>query len=229
MNAEHESFVDFKNSFNDGSRTDLNFKFLKGLPADEAASFFQGLLWKLGDMLDDGDASRLIAHVKEWQARNYSGAVPRWSYDDGPFTPLSKPVSEARLALLTSSGHFVDGQDPRPFGVENMSQEEAVQRIVSFLRTAPELSEIPLDTPPERLRVRHPGYDIRGSQADPNVSFPLYQLLSLAEDGVIGGLVDPAYSFVGAAAQTPLLREQGPQWVQRIQRQGADGAILVPV
>ncbi|MDT8307338.1 MAG: glycine/sarcosine/betaine reductase selenoprotein B family protein [Anaerolineae bacterium] len=229
MNAEDESFVDFKNSFNDGPRRDLNFKFLKGLPADEAAAFLQDLLWKLGDTLDDGDASRLIAHVKEWQARNYSGAVPRWSYEEGPFTPLPKPVSESRLALLSSSGHFVDGQDLRPFGVENMSQEEAAERIVSFLRTPPELSEIPLDTPMEKLRVRHPGYDIRGSQADPNVSFPLYHLVSLVQEGVISELVDPAYSFVGAAAQTPLLREQGPEWVRRIQEKGADGALLVPV
>ena len=42
-----ESFEDFKKSFSYGSRTDLNFKFLAKLSDDQAAKFFQDLLWKL--------------------------------------------------------------------------------------------------------------------------------------------------------------------------------------
>ncbi|MFW6070402.1 MAG: glycine/sarcosine/betaine reductase selenoprotein B family protein [bacterium] len=229
MSAETESFADFKNSFSYGPRCDLNFKFLKALSPDDAARFFQELLWKMGHSLDDGDVDRLIAHVQEWQTLAYDSTVPRYTYDDGPFTPLSQPVSHSRLALLSSSGHFVEGHDPQPFGVENMTQEEAIRRMVSFLRHTPQLSEIPLSTPPHQLRVRHGGYDVRGSQADPNVTLPLDRLQSLVQEGVIGDLVDPAYSFVGAAAQTPLLRDKGPQWVRRIQEQGAGGVILVPV
>ena len=63
MSTENESFVEFKNSFSYGSRTDLNFKFLKALTPAEAADFFQELLWKLGDTLDDGQIGRLIDHV----------------------------------------------------------------------------------------------------------------------------------------------------------------------
>lgn len=226
---ESESFEAFKNSFSYGSRCDLNFKFLKALSADEAATFLQELLWKLGDSMDDGDMSRLVDHVQAGQALGYGATVARWSYDEGPFRALAKPVSESRLALLTSSGHFVDGQDPQPFGVQNMSQEEAMQRVISFARSAPELSEIALDTPPDQLRVRHAGYDIRASQVDANVSLPLARLKELAQEGIVGELVDPAYSFVGITAQRPLLREKGPQWVRRIQEQGAEGVILVPV
>jgi D-proline reductase (dithiol) PrdB len=226
---ESESFEAFKNSFSYGSRCDLNFKFLKALSAAEAATFLQELLWKLGDSLDDGDTGRLIDHVRAGQALGYRGTVPRWSYDEGPFTMLEKPLSASRLALLTSSGHFVAGQDPQPFGVEDMSQEEAMARVIAFARAAPELSEIALDTPPDQLRVRHAGYDIRGAQADPNVAFPLTRLRELAQEGVVGAPVDPAYSFVGVTAQSPLLRDEGPKWVQRLQEKGADGVILVPV
>lgn len=229
MPEEPESFEAFKNSFSYGSRCDLNFKFLKALSATEAAAFLQDLLWKLGQSMNDGDLHRLIDHVRAGQELGYSGTVPRWSYDEGPFTPLRKPLPQARLALLTSSGHFVEGQDPQPFGEEGMSQEEAMQRVVAFARAAPDLSEIALDTPPQRLRVRHAGYDIRGAQADPNVVLPLYRLQELAREGRFAELVDPAYSFVGLTAQTPLLRERGPQWVQRLQEKGADGVILVPV
>jgi hypothetical protein len=39
-----ESFEGFKNSFSYGSRTDMNFKFLKNLSEEDAAQFFQDLL-----------------------------------------------------------------------------------------------------------------------------------------------------------------------------------------
>ena len=59
-----ETFGEFKNSFSYGSRTDLNFKFLKSLPDEEAATFLQELLWKLGDAFDDGDYTRVYEHVR---------------------------------------------------------------------------------------------------------------------------------------------------------------------
>lgn len=226
-NPKHETFEEFKNSFSYGSRTDLNFKFLKSLPSEEAAAFLQGLLWKLGDSFVDRDIDRLIQHVYEGQTQVYAGAS-RWTYEDGPLAPLEKPLAECRLGLLTSSGHFVAGDDPEPFGIKNMSQAEAVQRIGKFLRTEPRLASIPVDTPTEKLRVRHPGYDIRAAQADANVVLPLDRLRELAQEGIIGELASEAYSFVGACAQTRLLKHAGPQWVGKLKEQQIDAALLVP-
>jgi hypothetical protein len=36
------------------------------------------------------------------------------------------------MAVLSSSGHFIEGDDPKPFGVVDMSQEEAIDRIGDF-------------------------------------------------------------------------------------------------
>ena len=223
-----ESFEAFRKSFFYGSRSDLNFKFLKSLTDAEAAEFFQGLLWKLGDAIDDGDASRLIAHVAEWQVRGYQ-RVEEHVYTDGPFTLLQKPVAESRLTLITSSGPFAEGHDPEPFGVRQMTQGEATARIQDFIKAAPQLSAIPFDTPADELRVRHGGYDIRGAQRDPNVVLPLGPLASLRKEGVIGELTPDAYSFVGATAQTELLKETGPEWVAMLARQHVDATLLVPV
>ena len=228
-----ESFAAFKDSFSYGSRTDLTFKFLKRLSPEDAARFLQELLGRLGDTCDDGRAERLVDHVCEWQRRAYAETEgpggSSWTYADGPFTELKTPVAASRLVLLASSGHFLDGDDPRPFGVADMTQDEAVARIADFLKIEPVLSAIPLDTPRERLRVRHGGYDIRGAEADPNVVFPLERLRELHQDGVVGELAPAAYSFVGACAQTLLLRHAGPAWVARLRAQGADAAVLVPV
>jgi hypothetical protein len=206
----------------------LNFEFLKSLSSEEAAKFFQDLLWKLGDSFNDGRFDRLVEHIYEWQIRGYAGEG-RWTYDQGPFSPLQKPISELRLALLTSSGHFVEGDDPNPFGVENMTQEEAIRRIDDFTKAVPELSAIPFDTPTERLRVRHGGVDIRGAQADPNVALPLQIVLELEKEGYIGELAPEAYSFAGACSQMRLLKQAGPQWIEKFQRQQIDAALLVPV
>ena len=224
-----ESFEDFKKSFSYGSRTDLNFKFLANLADDQAANFLQDLLWKLGDAFDDGNFARIVEHVCAWQTQAYFSTDKKFTYDDGPFTPLPKPVSDSRLALITSTGHFVDGQDPEPLGVKNMTQQEAIEKIMDFVKAAPQLSTLSVDTPENKLRVRHGGYDIRGVQADPNVAFPLQRLRELEREGVIGQLARQAYSFVGACSQKRLLTQTGPQWIEIFKEQQIDAALLVPV
>ena len=228
MSEQSETFVDFKNSFSYGSRTDLNFKFLKGLSEEAAADFFQQLLAKLGDAYDSDDWSPVIEQVRAGQSMNYAGPS-RWTYEDAPRTALGKPLSAAKIALITSTGHFVEGDDPKPFGVENMSQDEAVRRIDDFIKEEPALSEIPVETPHEQLRARHGGYDVRGVLADHNVALPTDHLRALAAQGVIGSLHPLAYSFAGACAQTPLTKRSAPKWVEMWKAAGIDGAVLVPV
>ena len=141
MNPETapESFTAFKNSFHYGERSDVAFKWLERLPDEEAAEFFAELLTLVGDMLDSGDTEPIIRRVYEWNVRGYSPDFDPepfpWANGTAPFTPLSKPVAESKIALFTSSGHFVAGQDPEPFGVGNMSQEEAARRTTDFART----------------------------------------------------------------------------------------------
>ena len=228
MTESGETFTQFKDSFLYGTRPDLNFKFLKNLTEEEAAVFLQQLLHKVGNLLDSGDATEIINHVRDGQRHGYRNPT-QWAYEDKPFVPLNKPLPEATIGLMTSTGHFVDGEDPEPFGVEAMSQDEAVSRISDFLRVAPDLSRIPTDITPEALRVRHGGYDIRGSLADRNVALALDRMNELAAEGEIGRFANPAYSFVGAAAQTRLKNKTLPEWVQVFQEAQLDGLILVPV
>jgi hypothetical protein len=222
------AFRDFKESFFYGDRSNLNFKWLAHLEDSQAADFFQDLLEGIGAALDDDNFQNVVDIVTRWQAEGYR--IQRdFDYDSGPFVRLEKSLVEARLTLLTSSGHFVDGDDPKPFGVENMSQAEAERRVLDFLKEQPVLSQIPMDIPAQNLRVRHGGYDIHGALADPNTAFPLYRLQEIADQGVIGGLSPLAYSFVGACSQKRLLKKDGLDWVERIKTQQTDAVLLVPV
>lgn len=228
QNESVDTFEIFKNAFSYGERSDLTFKFLKSFTPDEAADFLQELMRLSGDLLTDGNMQPIHDHIYKGQKKAYS-KVTNYIYDDGPFTPMMKPLTESRLALITSSGHFVAGDDPKPFGVEDMDQAEAEARIMDFLRVEPQLSAVPLRTPPESLRVRHGGYDIRYAQADNEVNFPIQTIGNLAKDGVIGELHAVAYSFVGACSQKRLLNRTGPKWLIRLKEINVDAVLLVPV
>lgn len=226
-----ESFEAFRTSFSYGGRSDLNFKFFKSLSNDEAASFLQTLLHRLGDAYDTGDVQPLIEAAFEAQVAGYAPAPdtpPKFLYDDGPFAASEIPVADTRVGLLTTSGHFVAGDDPEPFGEKAMTQAEAEARIGEFMAAIPVLSEIPSDTRTSDLRVRHGGYDIRSTLKDPNVTFPLDRLREARDDGRIGSLAATSFSFPGATAQGRL-RKLLPEWVGRIHDEGTDVLLLVPV
>ncbi len=83
---------------------------------------------------------------------------------------MDRPVSESRVALLTTTGHFAEGDDPNPFGMTNLTQEQVVAMTSEFGKADAVLSEIPTATTREMTWVRHGGYDIRAIAADRNVS-----------------------------------------------------------
>jgi len=233
MESPHteESFASFRTSFSYGSRTDLNFKFLKGMSDEDAESFIQSLFDKLGDAYDTGDVTPLIDAAFEAQIAAYApdpDAAVYYNYDEGPFVPVTKPLAESKVGLLTSSGHFVSGDDPEPFGVKDMDQEEAMARIGEFLRATPTLSEIPSDTNVDDLTVRHGGYDIRSAARDANVTFPIEHLGEMKRGGLIGDLADTFFSFNGATSQGRL-RKELPGWIERINEEEIDVMLLVPV
>jgi D-proline reductase (dithiol) PrdB len=225
-----ETFEEFRRSFNYGTRTDLLFKVLGGrvLSDRDVGEFFRGLLEKLGDAFDTGDYEAVRDYCFVWQVKGYTPraeTTPQFQHDTAPWAPLAKHLNQVRLTLLSTGGLFVEGHDP--LGPGGLTQEEAILRIQEFLRGDPALATIPRNIPTHLLRVRHPGYDIRGAQRDYNVVFPLDHLKALEAEGVIGQLADEMYSFVGATSQLRLLAEHAPKWARHLKDRGVDAALLV--
>jgi len=227
--AGSETFAEFKDSFSYGSRNNLDAKFLVNLDEADASAFFEELIEQASEVADGTDdrARAMATFFMKWQMQG-NLAPGRYEYDDAPFAELTKPLSDSKVALLTSSGHFVDGDDPEPFGVKNMTQAEAVDRVQEFLKEAPSLSFIPPGTAADQLRVRHGGYPIEGVQADHNVGLPTDHLEAWASNGTIG-VYAGAYCFVGACSQGRLNKQTGPEWVELFQREHIDAAVLVPL
>jgi hypothetical protein len=227
-NNSSQTMEDFRKSFFYGSRSDLNFKFLSMISDEKTGDFIQKLFQKIVEAHDTKELNTLFNYVINSQQDAYSQDV-RISYNDGPFTPMKKKSDQARIMLFTSSGHFVKTDDPKPLGVDNMTQEEAESRIMEFIKQEPELSAIPKGTHYHDLMVRHGGYDIEGAKTDPNVAFPLEIFRELEIEKTIGSLADTAFSFVGACSQKRLLKKTGLKWVDQIKDMNVDAVFLVPV
>jgi len=102
-------------------------------------------------------------------------------HHDSPFTPLATPLSEARLAIVTTAGLHLRGD--RPFTANDGS-----------------FRVIPSSAGEADLVQSHTsiGFE-RASQArDINVVFPLDRLRELVEHGELGGIAARHYSLLGA-------------------------------
>ncbi|MCG8563915.1 MAG: hypothetical protein MI747_02430 [Desulfobacterales bacterium] len=227
MDDTKESFESFVKSFFYGSRSDLSFKFLAEL-GDDADTFIVELFRTLVDGVDDGRVDGIKEQIIQGQVQAFAHPE-KFAYDSGPFLQPKSTPENLTFSLITSSGHFVTGDDPKPLGVENMTQEEAEKRVMEFVRELPQLSEIPFETPKSELCVRHGGYDIRAAAKDNEVCLPLAGMRALADQEKIGRLTPNAYSFMGACSQKRLTKKVLPGWVEEFKNRGVDAVVLVPV
>ena len=227
-----ETFEEFRRSFSYGSRSNLNFKFMKSMSDDVASAFLTDILRQLSDAYDTGDVTPMVETAISAQISGYApepdGPPPMYRFDSGPFSPASLPIGEARMGLLTTSGHYPEGDDPAPEGLKGMSQSEAEARISASLKETPILSEIAFDAAVESVAVRHGGVDIASAEIDRNVAFPMDRLNEMNQAGVFGSLASTFFSFPGATSQGRLKRELDG-WIERIADQNVDYMLLVPV
>jgi len=138
----------------------------------------------------------------------------KWSeFDSSPWTPFDKPLEKSSIALISSAGIFRDDQEPfDPWAINDLS-----------------FREIPVDTPFERLKLRHNYFDHRDALRDLNCVFPVHRLKELEKSGFIGRLVPKAITFgMGRLyKRTALQNETVPRIVELLKQQGADAALLV--
>ena len=142
----------------------------------------------------------------------------RWRrIDPVPWTPLSKPLSECRLSLVSTAGLTLDDQTPF---------DESIKGGDASCR------EVPWDSDVNRLVENHrsDSWDHRGVEQDPNIAFPLDRMRELLEIGRIGSLSESYLTFMGSITATGrMVRDVLPTARQRLVAQGVDVALLVPV
>jgi D-proline reductase (dithiol) PrdB len=136
-----------------------------------------------------------------------------------PFTPLSKPVKEATIALVTSAGISLK-TDP-PFDMER-EKKEAIWGDRSF-RAIPK-SSTAADVDANHLHI-NTEYILR----DINVILPLARMAEFEQEGIVGRLAPTAYSFYGFQWEsTDFLKEAIEPMCKTMKEEGVDAVILTP-
>jgi len=148
----------------------------------------------------------------------YYRNLPAQRVEPIPWMPLRKPVSQARLALVTTAGVYVPGLEP-PFDTEREKREP--------MWGDPSYRRIPRDVRQEQIGASHLHLNNRDILADVNIVLPVHRLLELESEGVIGSLAATSYSFMGYQMNLREWREKYVPEVASLMRGEAVDAVLV--
>lgn len=150
--------------------------------------------------------------VESWVALEHPREIP--------WTPLSKPLAEATVALVSTAGLAL--KTDRPFDQEGEQQNP--------WWGDPSYRVIPRTATGEDVRLYHLHVNPRLAEKDLNTLFPLQRLSELGELGEIGRSAPRHYSFMGYNLEPQtLLEESTPAMIRQMKQDCVDVVILVPV
>ncbi len=140
----------------------------------------------------------------------------RYAIDPVPCAPVNVPLSEARVALVTTAGLHT----PQQKGFDQVTIGDSSFR------------EIPNTIATEDLIESHnsSSFDHAGVAADRNLVFPLDRFRKLMEQGTIGELNHRHFSFVGSILNPrKLITETAPEVARRLRADKVNAVFLTPV
>jgi hypothetical protein len=142
----------------------------------------------------------------------------RWrTLTPSPWTALSKPLPEARIAIVTSAGLYHPGSDV-PF-----RKQRGGDPSVRWLG-----SEMPITS--FVLGQTSDAFDRRAIEADPNEAFPLDRLRELVARRELGSVARAHPSFNGSmTAPGRFVADTAPAVATVLVKDRVDAALLVPV
>jgi len=108
--------------------------------------------------------------------------VEAMTFDTTPFTRMSKPLSEAKLALITTAG--VHLRQDTPFDMSDPDGDPTFRVIDSGASV-------------DELMITHDYYNHTDADRDINIVFPIERLREFASGKRIGQLASKFYGFMG--------------------------------
>lgn len=138
-----------------------------------------------------------------------------------PWTPLSRPLTQARFGLVTTGGLYRQGHEP-PFDLERERREPTWGD--------PGFRTIPTVTRPGELGVSHLHINPKDVLEDMNILLPIQRFQELCQEGRIHSLAPHAYSFMGyqgfPAKMEGWKKVSGPQVAKKLTADGANCVLL---
>ena len=134
-----------------------------------------------------------------------------------PGAVLSKPLNQARIALITTAGFYLP--DQQPFD-QSFRHDDCSYR------------EIPWGTPTNIFQIGQSSdaFDHSGIEADRNLTLPLDRLQELIDDGIIAESAPRHFSIMGSIiAPARLISDSAPEIARKLLDDHVDGVLIAPV
>ena len=156
---------------------------------------------------------RYIDRTRDYYAAQGFDRPYRWAaHDDAPLMPLSRPLSESVVALITTANELSppDWQegDARP-----------LRRVHSF----------PSDDPPQLYTHDLSWHKAVTNTDDIDSYLPVHRLQELAAEGRIKAVAERCHGVPTEYSQRRTIEGDAPEILARVREDGADVAILVPL
>ncbi|HJM49790.1 MAG TPA: hypothetical protein QGF63_08055 [Alphaproteobacteria bacterium] len=140
-----------------------------------------------------------------------------WShYEEVPFVPLKKPLSECQVTLFSTSDVSI-----KSAADEGPSEAET---------TVGNVYSIPWDTPLDKLYSRQESFDRYATSLDDiNSYLPLTRLDEFAAEGRFAGRTANFHNINRGYSQRMMLEQAAPAALRKCRDEAADVVILTPV
>ncbi len=172
----------------------------------------------LGFAPDDDSPIPYMQRTRAYYAAIGYTTPYRWAhYLSAPFTPLRKPLSQSKVAIITTAAPYQpDKGDQGPGAAYNGSAK--------FYQVYSGDTAIDHD-----LRISHIGYDrIHTTATDSGTWFPLPALRRAAAAGRIGAVAPRFHGAPTNRSHRVTIETDAPEILHRLQQDAADVAVIVP-
>jgi D-proline reductase (dithiol) PrdB len=153
------------------------------------------------------------------ERHDYAAAFKEYpwpTFTEAPWTPVVKPLSRSRIAVVSTGGLYCPAKDA-PFDAHAAAGDAGWRAI-------------PADTDMTTLEIAHDHFPHDLARADMNTIFPQDRLRELVAAGQIGSLAETHYSIMGYCPDAADLAEQtAPAIASALAAEGVDVALVIPV
>ncbi len=155
-----------------------------------------------------------IDKSREYYAAHGYGAPYRWAHnDETPFTPLSKPLGQTRVGIVTTTFPYFDDR-PHVWAGGRVKAPYA----------------LPVADLPDRMFTEDLSWDKDATHTDDLGSFlPIAQLMAAAETGRIGSVSPRIYGVPTDYSQRRTREVDAPAVLEMARGDGVDAVILIPL
>ncbi len=159
--------------------------------------------------------AKMISHFPSL-AKKFIDAYTPWESEDIPWTPVTTPLKECHVAMVTTSG--VHHNDQKPFNMHDPNGDPTF-RVIDSTRLL------------TNYQITHDYYNHADADNDINIVFPLERLKEFETDAVIGRVANTHYSFMGHIDGSyiyDLINISAKEIATRLKTDGIDVVLLTP-